>query len=177
MIEILSITERENMIGGENYIVATDVIEYGNGNFYFIEKHFNMAMLEYLDFYDLVEIHNFDIGRLLEMELENHLIALSSAEKSGMTSKFYAFCNKEYIELNLEISKNDEHIDLHQLSMRGTRRRIRMNRKLFEEDRFAEQVKNINIDAKIYTNEKPYKAIILTVDGKEHNFKIMGEYE
>jgi|GEM_PF-4206841 len=176
MIEILSITERENMIGGENYIIATDIVEDRSGNFYSIEKHFNMAMLEYLDFYD-VEIHNFNIGRLLEIELENHLMALSSAQKSGMTSKFYAFYNKEYIELNLEISPKDEHLDFHQLSMRGTRRRIRMNRKLFEEDRFKEKIKSINIDAKIYTNEKPYRAIILTVDGKEHHFKIMGEYE
>lgn len=50
MIEILSITERENMVGGGNYIIATDIIEDGNDNFYSMEKHINMAMLEYEDF-------------------------------------------------------------------------------------------------------------------------------
>lgn len=177
MIEILSITERENMVGGENYIIATDIVEDRSGNFYSIEKHFNMAMLEYLDFYDIVELHNFDIGRLLKTELENHLIALSSAQKIGMTSKFYAFYNKEYIELNLEISQENQYLDLRQLSMRGMRQRIRMNRNLFTESRFADKVKNINIDSLVYAADYPYRVVTLTVDDKKYDFRVMGEYE
>lgn len=162
MVSLLEITDVYNLNSCEACI--TNYFEGKDGRIIYNDSAYSYTRKVY-DTTTFIYEKEFSVSEILGRLIKNHSMDVEQFIRNAnlkMQSSYLAFVREDEIELRLMLNRADyppiKHSDMED---QGILKTVLINRRLFEEKEFEHSVHGININGKIYMDDKVHDAVIV----------------